>query len=148
MKIPSKKNITLYIKAQASSLVASAVDFAIFNLCDGFLKVHPLVPADTTVVVSNMVGNISGGVVNFMTNRNLVFAGATKEATRKQGMKYACVWVGNLLLNAGGIYFLAEVMGVNKNLSKLVVSLVLGLTYNYLLQKNFVFKTEIPENSI
>ncbi len=148
MKIPSKKDITLYLKAQASSLVASAVDFAVFNLCDGFLKIYPLVPANTTVVVSNMVGNISGGVVNFMTNRNLVFSGATKEAAKKQGMKYACVWIGNLILNAGGIYVLAEVCGFNKNISKLIVSLILGLTYNYLLQKNFVFKTDRQEKSI
>lgn len=146
MKIPSKQEIVLFLKAQASSLVASAVDFAVFNLCDYFLKIYPLVPSNSRVVVSNMVGNISGGIVNFFTNRNLVFAGATKEASRKQGMKYACVWLGNLLLNAGGIYFMVEVLGFNKNLSKVVVSLILGLTYNYLLQKNFVFKTRAQEN--
>lgn len=148
MKIPSKKNITLYLKAQGSSLIASAVDFAVFNLCDGFLKYYPLVPENTRVVVSNMAGNISGGIVNFFTNRNLVFSGANKEASRKQGMKYACVWTGNLLLNAGGIYLLHEILHIDKNISKLLVSLVLGLTYNYLLQKNFVFKTKGQENSI
>jgi len=148
MEIPSKKDIVLFLKAQASSLFASAIDFAVFNLSDRFLRYYPLVPDRFKVVVANMLGNIAGGVVNFFTNRNLVFSGATKEATPKQGMKYACVWIGNLLLNAGGIYLLVEVFGLNKNLSKLVVSLILGLTYNYLLQKNFVFKTRAQEKSI
>lgn len=148
MTIPSKKDILLYIKAQGSSLVASAIDFGVFNLCDVFLKHYDLVPADTSVVISNMAGNISGGIVNFYTNRNLVFSGANKEASRKQGIKYACVWLGNLLLNAGGIYCLHEIFKIEKNISKLIVSLILGLTYNYFLQKNFVFKTTAQEDAL
>lgn len=148
MKIPSKGDITLYLKAQGSSLIASAIDFTVFNLCDVLLKHYSLLPSNTRVVTSNMVGNISGGIINFLTNRNLVFSGANKEASRKQGMKYAYVWTGNLLLNAGGIYVLNEILGLDKNISKLIVSLFLGLTYNYLLQKNFVFKTGKPEQSI
>ncbi|WP_447639850.1 MULTISPECIES: GtrA family protein [Chitinophagaceae] len=140
MKIPSKKNIAQFLKAQASSLIATATDFAVFILCSKFLGLY--------VVVANMLGNISGGVVNFFINRNFVFSGAGNETSAKQGMKYAFVWIGNLLLNAGGIYFLVEVLGCNKIVSKVIVSLMVGFFYNYLLQKNFVFRAGQQENSI
>ncbi|MFT4204675.1 MAG: GtrA family protein [Chitinophagaceae bacterium] len=140
MKIPSQKNIVQFLKAQASSLIASAIDFTVFVICGRVLGLY--------VVVANMLGNVSGGVINFLINRNYVFSGADKETASKQGMKYAFVWIGSLLLNAGGIYLLVEVLRWEKILGKVTVSLLVGFFYNYLLQKNVVFKTERQEKSV
>ena len=137
-----------FLKAQASSLLASTTDFVVFVLCRYFTRRYALVPEDMVVVMSTMVGNIIGGVVNFLVNRNFVFYGANRASTQKQGLRYASVWTGNLLLNMGGVYLMAVVLGCNELFSKVFVSLVVGFFYNYLLQKNFVFSTERQEHTI
>jgi putative flippase GtrA len=49
--------------------------------------------------------------------------------------------MGNLALNTGGVHLLTEPpLGLRLAPSKIFVSLVVAITYNYVLQKKFVFK--------
>ena len=56
-----------------------------------------------------------------------------------QIIKYLLVWAGNFALNAAGLYLLLQYVSVNYMLAKAVVAIVIGIGYNYVLQKRFVF---------
>jgi len=120
-----------FLKAQASSLIATAVDFLATILLVEIFTVWYL-PASIT-------GTVTGGAANFMVNRVWVFE-ATDERTTPQAMKYLLVWMGNLGLNAGGLFLMTTYSGLSYLVSKICVSAAVGFSYNYVLQKKFVFR--------
>ncbi|MNT57688.1 GtrA-like protein [compost metagenome] len=85
-----------------------------------------------------MIGTISGGAVNFYINRNWVFNASSAEM-RKQIIRYMLVWLGNLLLVTLFVYLLTRFFSLNYLFSKIAVSVVMGLSYNYYMQKQFIF---------
>lgn len=111
--------------------MATAADFLVTIVCKEVLGMWYL--------LANILGVISGGLVNFWINRDWVFNGREK-AARDQAIRYFVIWTGNLLLNAAGVWLLTQYNSFNYLVSKIVVSLVVGWTYNYFLQKNYVFK--------
>ena len=74
-----------------------------------------------------------------MLGRRWVFK-ATEKGIPIQAIKYLLVWMGNLVLVSGGVYVVTNYGRINYVLSKMLVSVVIGSTYNYLMQKRFVFK--------
>lgn len=120
-----------FLKAQASSLIATVADF----LCTVVLKEF----FGVWYFLANIIGVAAGGVVNFYVNRDWVFEG-THKAIKLQAVRYFIIWTGNLLLNASGVWLLTQFGPFNYIVSKVVISLVVGWTYNYFFQKNFVFK--------
>jgi putative flippase GtrA len=120
-----------FLKANISSSIASFVDYLITIFLVGFFR------AD--VVLSSATGTICGGVINFLIGRNWVFESKHRKA-HHQAMRYGLVWVGNLLLNTGGMYVMTKVLKVHYVVSKLFVSLIVGFFYNYTMQKRYVFK--------
>jgi putative flippase GtrA len=120
-----------FLKAQASSLISSAVDFLITVILKELFGVWYL--------AASITGTICGGITNFLLGRIWVFSSEDK-AVGPQAFKYSVVWVGNLLLNAGGVYLFTGIFGIKYWISKVTVSLIVGIGYNYVLQKFFVFK--------
>lgn len=120
-----------FIKAQAASLTATAVDFALTIVLKEFLGVGYL--------LASILGTLSGGVVNFLVNRSWVFK-AKEGRIHFQAAKYVMVWLGNLVLVSGGVLVLTRYGGINYIVSKVTTSLLVGVFYNYVLQKRFVFK--------
>lgn len=120
-----------FLKAQAASLTATVTDFVVTVLLKELL--------DVWYLAASVTGTITGGVVNFLMGRNWVFAAADGKKL-KQAMRYLLVWNGNLLLNAGGVYTATHYAGMQYVVSKVLVSLVVGFTYNYFLQKKYVFR--------
>lgn len=122
-----------FLKAQAASLAGTVVDFLVTIGCVEGLHVWP--------VAATMLGNTAGGGTNFYLGRHHVFQVAQHRAS-SQGVRYLLVWVGSLLLNAGGMYLLTSVAHANYLLSKIVVSLLVGFGFNYTLQLHFVFRAK------
>lgn len=120
-----------FLKAQASSVVASGFDFLITILLVELAGVHAL-PA-------SIEGSVFGGIINFFVNRLWVFTG-NQHKTQVQMARYALVWVGSMILNASGYYLLIHFTSLYYVLSKLLVSILVGVLFNYFLQKRFVFK--------
>lgn len=121
----------VFIKAQAASLIASLVDFLMTVL---FVEVVQL-----KEVLAAALGTISGGIVNFSLGRYWVFRSAAKPMPL-QAVKYLVVWIGNLSLNIGGMTIMVHYVHANYMVSKILISLLVGVFYNYLLQGKFVFK--------
>ncbi len=120
-----------FVKAQAASLAATIVDFAVFIVLTAIFNCWYL--------AASITGTISGGITNFLLGRVWVFDALHGKMTR-QAFKYLLVWMGNLLLVSGGVFVVKEYVGLTPLVSKIIVSLIVGFTYNYLLQKKFVFK--------
>jgi putative flippase GtrA len=120
-----------FIKAQASSLIATFLDFSTAIVLVNFFDVEPF--------TSSIAGTVLGGMANFSINRYWVFE-ASDDKVAGQALKYFFVWIGNLFLNAGGMYLLLEKMNWNYIISKALVSIIVGFAYNYVLQKKLVFR--------
>jgi len=123
-----------FLKAQAASIIASVVDFIVY-------LVLVQVTAHTPAMVSRATaeGAMAGGIVNFIIGRNWVF----KEGSKKvyvQAFRYVLVWIGSILLNTVGMYYITYHTTLNFAVSRVLVGVFIGVTYNYFLQKRFVFK--------
>ena len=119
-----------YIKAQGSSLTASAVDFSITVIATNFFGLW--------YVMASVLGTVSGGVVNFYVNRKWVFESQSPNMKR-QIARYILVWVGNLIIVTAGVYLLTHFFNLNYVLSKIIISVITGLSYNYIMQRQFIF---------
>ncbi|RYD55427.1 MAG: GtrA family protein [Sphingobacteriales bacterium] len=120
-----------FFKAQAASFAASLMDFITTVVAVellGFL-----------VVPGAALGNIVGGITNFVLGRGWVFSAADGKVNY-QALRYFVVWTGNICLNVGGVYIFTHLLGITYVISKVVVSLIVGFSYNYLLQKKYVFR--------
>lgn len=120
-----------FAKAQLASLIASIVDYWCTIICVEFIGVW--------YVWASAIGTVAGGITNFSLGRNWVFK--SREKTRgTQLFRYFVVWCGYLVLTTFGVFLLTHFVHVNYIVSKLLVSLVMAVSYNYPLQKRFVFK--------
>lgn len=120
----------VFLKANVASLIAS--------LCDYLITILLVQLFHADVVWAGVTGTICGGVINFIIGRTWVFK-ATDGAARKQAGRYLLVWLGNLILNATGLYLLSKRAGVHYILAKVVTSLLVAIGWNYPLQKRYVF---------
>jgi putative flippase GtrA len=119
-----------FIKAQAASILGSIADYAVTIFLVELLHCWYL--------VANLAGNIIGGSAQFLLCRNWVFR-VSGNKMRSQALKFILVFVGNLILSAAGVYSLTHYLRVNYIISKTMTSILLGVSYNYIMQKQFVF---------
>ncbi len=120
-----------FAKAQAASSIASLVDY--------FITIFTTEVFGWWYVVASATGTILGGITNFSLGRRWVFR-RKDDSRRLQAVRYVLVWVGYLSLATSGVWLLTHYTGINYIYSKLAVTLFLAVTYNYPLQKNFVFR--------
>ncbi|RFM27620.1 GtrA family protein [Deminuibacter soli] len=121
-----------FLKAQVASLTGSLVDFLTFLLAKNVVGVHYL--------HASIYGNVMGAITNFCMGRIWVFEARQKQAAPVQMIKYLLVWCGNVALNSGGLYLAVHYLKLEETIAKVIVSVIVGFSYNYLLQKKFVFK--------
>jgi putative flippase GtrA len=119
-----------FLKAQTASLTASIIDFLITIFCVQTFGLW--------YVSGSILGTLTGGIVNFSMGRAWVF-NSRDNTVRTQVSKYTIVWISYLLFMTFGIYVLTHFSEVNYILSKLIMTSVFGIPYNFFLQKKFVF---------
>ena len=119
-----------FIKAQASSAIATFFDLLTTVVCKEFFYFW--------YVIASLIGTITGGTTNFALNRVWVFNRREKKIP-EQLIKYFIIWNGNFLLSTLGVFIVTHYVGLSYFISKIIVSVTVGISYNYLLQKKFVF---------
>jgi putative flippase GtrA len=122
--------MSTFIKAQASSIIATFFDFLTTVVCKEFFYFW--------YVIASLIGTIVGGTTNFALGRIWVFNRREKKMP-VQVMRYLIIWNGNLLLSTLGVFIVTHYFGLSYIVSKVIVSVTVGISYNYLLQKKFVF---------
>ena len=122
--------MSTFIKAQASSVICTVFDFFITIVFKEVFKFW--------YVAASAIGTIAGGMMNFALGRRWVFNGRDKKVP-KQLIKYLITWTGNLLLTTLGVFFFTHYLGLSYIVSKVITAIIIGIGYNYMLQKKFVF---------
>jgi len=120
----------VFLKANAASVIASLCDYSVAIVLKELFIVQPF--------IASILGTIAGGIINFFICHYWVFS-ANESSIYFQSKRYLLAWAGNLLLNALGVYLLLGA-GLNYVLAKLITSVMVVITYNYPLQKKYVFK--------
>ena len=120
-----------FAKAQVASFVASLVDYMITILCVELFGFW--------YFFGTGIGTLSGGLVNFSVSRRWVFKSSEKEKN-VQLMLYFVVWLGYLHLCTSGVFLLTHYTGLNYLVSKVFVTLVLAIGYNYPFQRKVIFR--------
>lgn len=120
-----------FLKAQTASVGATIIDFLVTVLAVEFFG--------SWYVSATMLGTISGGITHFFLGRGWVFQSEDPNVFT-QGIRYFIIWNGSLLLNAAGIFLITHYTGVSYIISKVTTSIVIGIGYNYTMQKKFVFR--------
>ena len=123
-----------FLKAQAASIIGSAADFLVY-----MVMVQLTANTPGMVSLATAEGAIAGGIVNFLISRKWVFSGGQKRK-HVQALRYVLVWIGSILLNSLGMYLISYYTTLNFAVARVLVGVLIGVTYNYSLQKRFVFK--------
>lgn len=122
-------------KAQVSSVIATAADwFLTFSLT------HWL---GAWYVISTIVGATTGGIANFILNRNWTFNTANcrkSPMVKGQFIRYVLVWSCSIVLNTFGTIFLTELAMLNYMIAKIITAITIGICFNFFMQKNYVFR--------
>jgi putative flippase GtrA len=120
---------SVYVKAQIAAILGSMADYLTVIFLVEVLKCWYL-PA-------NLCGNLVGGTIQFFLGRKWAFRSSGN--VYSQMFKFILIFSGNIVLSAAGIYILTSLFHINYLISKTAISILLGLTYNYYMQKRFVF---------
>jgi putative flippase GtrA len=116
-------------------MIATAVDFTVMiSLVSG---------AGLDPAIATAISAACGGIVNFILGRRWVFR-ATHHKTAPQAGRYFLVSLGSLILNACGVHVLASIFHVPYVAARVAVSLVVSVTWNFPMQRTFVFGGRHP----
>lgn len=133
------------LRSGASSQICGWIDMIVSFVLFAFCNLTPW--------LSTALGAFIGGVFNCIINYRFTFHSDGLE-WRPVIVKFMFVWIGSLLLNSFGtqiVYYLindwhwlTDTIGLDEDsiflTARLFVSLVVSIIWNFLLQRNFVFK--------
>ncbi len=132
------RHLQQFYRAQLSALVATGVDYAVtaalFQL------------GGVDYVWSSLLGAVAGGVLNCVVNYHWTFSD-TEASKRTVAMRYMVVWSGSIALNAWGVAVVArwlssaQVVLTTLMTAKVIVTVLVGLAWNYVMQKRWVYRS-------
>jgi putative flippase GtrA len=122
----------LLLRHQAGSLTATAVDFGVMV---GAVRLLGLGPGTGTAV-----GAALGGATSFILGRRWVFRAAAGDAPG-QALRYTLVCLASVVLNALGERLLVAVGDLQFVVARVVIASVVGITWNFPMQRRFVFRS-------
>ncbi len=129
--LKKKSGTKEFLSAQVAAFIGTAVDFGVMIFLTELIGVW--------YVISNAIGAICGAITNFFLGRNWVFLSKERKISH-QAFRYFLVATGSMILNTLGVYLLTEFTSLNYIFSKVIVAILIAFTFNFLLQKYFVFK--------
>jgi putative flippase GtrA len=124
-------NLTSFIRYNIVAGLATATDFLVLVLLTEVFQLW--------YMFSGIMGALSGGIVSFIIERNWAFRKRSGNIYL-QSLKYSAVWVTSILLNITGLFLLVEYFHIHYILSKVIVAVVVGMGFNFLTHRYFIFK--------
>lgn len=124
-------NLTSFIRYNIVAGLATATDFLVLVLLTEVFQLW--------YMFSGIMGALGGGIVSFIIERNWAFRKRSGNIYL-QSLKYSAVWVTSILLNITGLFLLVEYFHIHYILSKVIVAVVVGMGFNFLTHRYFIFK--------
>ncbi len=121
----------IFAWAQIAALIGTIVDFLMTIFFTEFFGI--------LYWVSNAIGAAMGAITNFLLGRYWVFE-AAHQKIGSQAIRYALVSTGSLILNTSGVYLVTEYFNLHYVASKVIIAVLVAISFNFILQKNFVYK--------
>jgi putative flippase GtrA len=115
------------------AVTATAIDFLVMIALVELLRVPAALAA--------AMGALAGAVTNFTLGRSWVFR-VRSEGVLPQAARYAVVSAASAGWNALGEYVLHDAGHVGYVIARVVVSVTVGLLWNFPLHRRFVFRRE------
>lgn len=139
----SDQLVFTFIRSAGVAQAASWIDLGTAFILFAFAHFAPW--------ASTAIGAFTGGVINCVLNYRFTFHG-NSSPWKAVMVKYALVWIGSLLLNSFGTELLyyglmhwpwLDSLGFKPDgyfaAARLIVSGIVSLGWNFVLQKNFVY---------
>lgn len=111
--------------------IATGVDFAILVMFTEILGLWYLLSA--------FIGAVAGGITAFVFQRNWAFMKKDGKLSA-QAVRYLLIWIVSILLNVTGLYIFVDFIGYQYILSKIIVAVVIGIGFNFIMHKYFIFR--------
>ena len=121
---------------QLGSLVTTGVDFS---------AMIALVHLGLTPVAGTAIGATCGAVTNFALGRHWIFPADAPARVHRQAVRYAIVSAASLGLNTLGEFVMHDLLRVQYVVARLIVAVVVSLSWNYPLQRAWVFASRTRE---
>ncbi len=113
--------------------LTTILDIGIFWVLANFTNLHYL--------VANAIAWVLAVTFSFVVNKYFVFE--SKSFAQSIWMKEAAEFFGarglSCVIDMGGMFLLVSILGINKNIAKLIINLVVTVI-NYILSKFWIFK--------
>ncbi len=129
--IKKQKTINAFLRYNVVAIIATATDFSIFILLSNFTQIW--------YVTATFASAVCGGIVSFILNRNWAFMSKDGKLSN-QALKYILIWNGSIVLNTAGLYLIVETSHIDEVIAKVLVAIVVGVGFNFLMYKYFIFK--------
>ncbi len=129
MNLKSNALIPFY-RYNVVAVIATAVDFLVLVVLTEFLGLW--------YFFSAIIGAITGGITSFLLERNWAFMKKNKKLST-QAMKYIVVWITSIILNTIGLYILVEYSDIQYIFAKIIVSILIGIGFNFFTHKYYIF---------
>jgi len=126
-----RKSVYTFLRAQLSSFIGGMFDYALMVVLTEFGHIFYTV----SIVLSGMFG----AVINFSLNRYWAFKNR-ETPKRKQLRRFVFVVFGSIALKSSGTYLFTELLQLDYKISRLCVDAVVAVTFNFPMQKYWVFK--------
>lgn len=120
-----------FFRSQVAAFLGTAVDYFTFFGLTLLIGVW--------YVYANVIAATLGAITNFLLGRYWAFK-AEEGSFGNQAFRYTLVSLGSLILNTSGLYLLTEYTPLGAEISKVLMGILVAVTYNYLMQKFFVFQ--------
>lgn len=134
------KSVYVFAKAQVSAFSGGMLDYGTMILCTELLHIH--------YTISIAIGGIIGAVANFSINRYWTFNTGKGNAAPvgNQLTKFIFVVAGSIALKSSGTWLFTNWLHLDYKITRLMVDIIVSLSFNYVLQKYWVFKKTDPES--
>lgn len=129
-----KHPVLVFLKAQLSAFTGGILDYLVMIFCTEILHIH--------FTISIAIGGIIGAVLNFSVNRYWTFDdnNASKSPVGIQLVKFIFVVAGSIALKSSGTYLLTNWLKLDYKITRIIVDIIVSLSFNYVLQKYWVFR--------
>lgn len=144
-KLLNGGGLFMFLRSSVSSQIASWIDLGLGFILFSWVGLYAW--------LATAIGAVAGGVVNCCINYRFTFH-AQGVNPRCVAVKYLMIWTGSLLFNTYGTQLLYELLH-NSSLfdmlgftddgcyaaARILVSLIVSLAWNFLMQRYFVYRS-------
>ena len=144
-----RKLISQFAGVGAVGLVGLVIDVSLFNL----LRATALNPdyVQHGALWATLVSTSVAIVFNWLGNRYWTFRHERRAHWWREGIEFALVSLGGLLIALGCVWFSEQVLGLHSllsdNIAKNVVGLVLGTIFRFTFYRLWVFRPSRPDSA-